>query len=275
MNYTDGFNNHTTMSLTQIIKGSKVIGEFISIILSSVRFLATGGIFVFHVLGMANLNNNYLDFISILIFCFLSGFFGTKVNLHPHKWIIRRFFSIMIPYWLVIIPVLIINKIIHYKNTTIFMDIITIAGGNMFLNNPVYVIAWYITFVLILYFFIYLQSIVPLPKVVSWSIGYIIIGYILHKKFYFMSFALGFYLAKFIFDTYNVQQFKTKLGLFLFKLQKYCYPFFLVHGGILVFFNYELKLSLLNFIIWGFIVSSFFAFLLFNISNFLISKLTH
>ena len=104
MNYTDGFNNHTTMSLTQIIKGSKVIGEFISIILSSVRFLATGGIFLFHVLGIANLNNNYLDFISILIFCFLSGFFGTKVNLHPHKWIIRRFFSIMILYWLVIIP---------------------------------------------------------------------------------------------------------------------------------------------------------------------------
>ena len=234
--------------------------EMISIILSILRLIATAGIFLFHILGIYNLNNKYIDFISILIFCFLSGFLGAKVDVQPHKWIVKRFFSIMIPYWLIIIPVVIINRIIHYKNTTIFMDLITIAGGNLFLKNPVYVIAWYITFVLLLYLFLYIKSISRLPEIFIWPIGYYIIGYFFNKDWYFISFAFGYLLSRNISYPIKSIRFETRIGLILFDIQKHCYSFFLVHGGIILFLYHILKMSMLNSIIWGILLSSFFVF---------------
>ena len=129
-----------------------------SISISSLRICATAGIFLFHILGLYGFNQHHIDFYSILVFCFISGYLINKLGKNAFKWFTKRAFKILIPYWIVIIPALIINRIISYKDTTVIEDFITVLGGNMFLDKKVYVIAWYITFVLLLYGFNYFLS---------------------------------------------------------------------------------------------------------------------
>ncbi len=119
----------------------------ISITISVLRIFATSGIFIFHLLGLYDKNNKGIDYLSILIFCLLTGYLSYGIKSNPYNWLKKRFLSILIPYWIVIVPALIINRIICYKNTSILSDVITLLGGNLFLETKVYVIAWYITFV--------------------------------------------------------------------------------------------------------------------------------
>ncbi len=64
----------------------------------------------------------------------------------------------MVPYWLVIFSVIIANYVFQYKTVSIVSQIVTILGGNLFLMNSLYVIAWYVTFVLLLYCYVFVES---------------------------------------------------------------------------------------------------------------------
>ncbi len=168
-----------------------------SIAISVLRISATAGIFIFHLLGLYGKNNQGMDFISLLIFCLLTGYLSSGIKSGTYEWLKKRFLSILLPYWIVIVPVLIINRIVCYKNTTILLDFITLLGGNMFLKTKVYVIAWYITFVLLLYCFIFFQSFFTnfFLKALAWLAGLLVFSMIFHKGYYFTSFGLGFYLG--------------------------------------------------------------------------------
>ena len=239
------------------------------IILSLLRIIATVGIFFFHLLGLYNFNNRYLDFYSILIFCFLSGFFGIKIKNNPKNWLIRRFYSILVPYWLVIFPVLIINRYIHYKNTTLVEDLITFLGGNLFLVDPVYVIGWYITFVLLLYvcLFFYYELTMPIKYIFLIFSFFLFIR--LGKIYYYCAFWLGFVFSNFFLKKTIIPSSANKFYNIIFLVQSHCYAFFLVHGGILlankILLNYSFKQALLN----GFIFSGVAAFFLKKMSDFL------
>ena len=95
--------------------------------LSIARILATIGIFIFHIFGLLGIDNRGIDFVSILIFSFLSGYFYFGVQDQPLRWFYKKIFSILIPYWFIIVPVVFINRIVQYKATTVLMDFVTQA----------------------------------------------------------------------------------------------------------------------------------------------------
>jgi hypothetical protein len=231
--------------------------RFKSILLSSLRIYATFGIFLFHILGLYGFNNHHIDFFSIVVFCFLSGLLSCELGPTPSQWLIKKAFKILIPYWLVIIPVLLINRILCYKDTSNIQDFITLLGGNMFLDNKVYVIAWYITFILLLYLFIYFQSFFNATylKLIAWLIGLLFFGVALNKLYYFLAFGSGFFLSKIMTPLSKEEHKESFVSRILFDLQKYCYYFFLIHGGILIFLFNILKLNFIQSFLIGFLMS--------------------
>ncbi|OFZ60327.1 MAG: hypothetical protein A2328_07030 [Bdellovibrionales bacterium RIFOXYB2_FULL_36_6] len=225
----------------------------ISITISGLRIFATSGIFIFHLLGLYDKNNKGIDYISILIFCLLTGYLSYGKKSNSYEWLKKRFLSILIPYWIVIVPALIINRIVSYKNTSIFSDFITFLGGNLFLQTKVYVIAWYITFVLLLYCFIFFQSFFShyFLKTLAWLAGFLVFYLIFDKSHYFISFGLGFFLASFLPPANKNPTENNSPIKFLFNLQDYCYGFFLIHGGVLIFLYNICKADFFSSFIFG------------------------
>jgi hypothetical protein len=158
----------------------------------------------------------------------------------------------MLPYLVVIIPVLIANHYIGYKQITLTQTAITLLGGNLFIDNPVYVIAWYVTFILLLYTFIWLQSIPKekdrILKFGAWACGYLFFSNYLNYPYYFSAFALG-YLAQ------RLHLPPAKTDSILFYIQGKCYHFFLIHGAVLVMLQYYFDLPVWLFFTVGFALS--------------------
>lgn len=246
-----------------------------SILISSLRIVATAGIFLFHILGLYGFNNLKIDFFSIIIFCFISGYLSCEVGHNPSQWLIKRTFKILAPYWIVIIPALLINRMISYKDTTVIGDFITILGGNMFLDKKVYVIAWYITFVLLLYGFIYFQSFFNgiFLKSIAWIIGLFVFAFAFNKIYYFISFGGGFFLSKIITPPDKSEHKIFFFSRVLYNVQKYCYCFFLIHGGVLIFLFNILKFNFVCSLLIGSSLSMFGAIILRLLTTVSIKKL--
>lgn len=207
--------------------------------LGIIRISATIGIFLFHILGLYKLNNTHIDFICISAFCFLSlsGYFiPAQENLNI-QWIKKKFLKILIPYWIVIIPVITINNITQYKNTTLFQDFLTLSGLSLFVDNPIYVISWYITYILLLYLSIYfIESAKNINiKIINIIITIFIFKFLLHKEYYFYFFILAYYIKNFSLKKETNYQLSNNLIL---KTQNLCYHFFLIHGGIVLLLSF-------------------------------------
>jgi len=248
-----------------------------SSLISSLRILATAGIFLFHILGLYGFNNQKIDFFSIIIFCFLSGYLSCEVGHKPSQWLMKRSFKILMPYWMVIIPALLINRIVSYKDTTVIEDFITLLGGNMFLDKKVYVIAWYITFVLLLYGFIYFQSFFNgiFLKSIAWIIGLFVFAFAFNKLYYFISFGAGFFLSKIITPPDKSEYKIFFLSRVLYDVQKYCYCFFLIHGGVLIFLFHILKFNFVYSFFIGSLLSMFGAIILRILTTLSIKKMQY
>lgn len=212
---------------------------------SVARIIATFGITLFHYLGQIEHEKYCLDFYSILVFCFLSGYLSRGRHVDRKNWLLRRYFSIMVPYWMVIIPVTAANFIGQYKSISMPSLIITLLGGNLFLKNPLYVVAWYITFVLLLYVYAYLELffskyLVIIPMCLG-LLAFVPSGH----AYYFGAFLAGLRLCDLkkreISKVHNA--FLRSISVWLFNLQKYCYPFFLIHGAVLLLFFKKTSLS--------------------------------
>ena len=247
-----------------------------SILISSLRIFAVMGIFLFHTLSLYKLENYNIDFYSILIFCFLSGYLSSNIDkLNRISWLKKRFLSIMVSYWIVIIPALLLNRLFGYKKTLLFGDLVTLLGGNMFLHTKVYVEAWYITFILLLYLFIYFQSFAKMPvlKGICWLFGFLLFTYCFKKSYYFLAFTIGFYFSQFVSPPLKAESGQHFLSELLFKIQGYGYDFFLLHGGILVFFSVVLKLGMIETFAIGMLVTILSSLLLNNVSRSIIKRI--
>ncbi len=205
---------------------------------SIARLLATFGIFIFHFQGLYGYSRYKLDFYAILIFCFLSGYLARIDKKARYKWLITRYFGIMVPYWLVIIPVFLANEIVEYKHISFFEYIVSFAGGNMFLHNPLYVIAWYVTFVLLLYLYVFIESFFrSYPLVVCMAVSFFIFSYFFGEGYYFVAFVIGLRLSGWYPAKDRVQDsLMYNISSWMFVCQRYCYSFFLIHGASILFF---------------------------------------
>lgn len=245
-----------------------------STFVSIARILATASIFIFHWLSINGYKDCGLDYHAILIFCFLSGYLSLELHIRPYFWLYKRLLSIMIPYWVVIVPCLVANRIFTYKETNWLRDSVSVLGGNLFIDNPVYTIAWYITFVIMLYLFLFIQSLPKdwIKKAVLWCCGGILFGVLLQLTGYFISFSLGYFIAR---KTMHSKTDVSKLdsaNRVLFYIQSRCYAFFLIHGGVFVILFHILNITDIELMIWGVTMSTVGAMILYEVTKPLINK---
>jgi hypothetical protein len=213
---------------------------------SVARLAATGAIFLFHYLGQLKYQQYRLDFFAIMAFCFLSGYLININKKARREWSIKRYFGIMIPYWLVIIPVMVANEIVHYKTLSPVEYGVTFLGGNMFLDNPLYVIAWYVTFILILYAYAYIESFFHSYQIaICMLIGAMLFFFWLGNGYHFLVFLVGLRLSYWWRAEYDRGGYglRRKVSLWLFVVQRYCYLFLLIHGAVLLFLVKMTKVS--------------------------------
>ena len=241
---------------------------------SLARLTAVFGIFLYHYTDLSGIYLYPFDYYSISIFCFLSGFFLNAAKDARVKWAIKRYLGIMVPYWLVIIPVFIANHIFQYKNDLTFTSyFVTVFFGNMFLSDPLYVIAWYITFVLLLYAYAFVESFLGSNKKIIFMFAGILLFSMLPQNIgYFILFSTGLRLS----ERYHVAWPQNKSGLnakitsVFFTAQRYCYSFFLIHGAVLLFFFRKTDMSPAGIFALSMASSVIMSFILCNISGKLI-----
>ncbi len=176
----------------------------------------------------------------------------------------------MIPYWPVIALVIFFNELYQYKETGFGEYLIIILGGSMFLDNPVYVISWFITLILWLYFYIFLIQVVKKKEIKSLVFVFgLAISLVFHKEFYFLAFNAGcVYKSRVLLKGAAPKRGNgSKLSEMLFFVQNYCYCFFLLHGGVLLFSIKVLRLSAVICFVFSFILSGIGSVILFSISN--------
>jgi hypothetical protein len=176
----------------------------------------------------------------------------------------------MVPYWLVIIPVMAANQIVQYKQLSSVQCGITLLGGNLFLENPLYVIAWYVTFVLILYAYAYLESFFHSYQIViCMFIGVMLFFFWLGNYNYFLVFLIGLRMS----DGWRSENagggdgLWRQVSLWLFVIQRYCYAFFLVHGAVLLCLVKKTNVSEAALFLIGFFLSAVLAVALYTIGK--------
>jgi peptidoglycan/LPS O-acetylase OafA/YrhL len=202
---------------------------------SVARIVATLAIFVFHYLGLLGLYQYRLSMWALFTFAFLSGYLANARNVPRVQWAVKRYLSVMIPHWLVIGPVLVANWATHYKPISPSAALVTFLGGNLFLENPLYVITWYVTFVLLLYAYLLVDSFFAgWKRLVVTAAGFMVFGRWLGCGEYYLPFTVGLYLAAWVPPAPRLSRGEVarRAAPALFKLQQLCYPFFLVHGAV-------------------------------------------
>ncbi len=158
----------------------------------------------------------------------------------PHKWLLRRVVGILVPYWVVIVPVLCANYLYKYKPALPWEYVAIFLGGSMFLDNPVYVISWFITLILFLYLTVYLSAVLGgYYRVLPYFACFAVLHYCFRMDdVLFLSFVAG-YAVRITFPTRldsvaNRWCWHAPVASALFGIQSFCYSFFLVHGAVLV-----------------------------------------
>ncbi len=209
---------------------------------SLLRIIATFIIYIFHVLRIYDLPGYSFDIIGISIFCFLSGWFCYPVDKPVGPWLLNKFKRILIPYWLVILIVILANAAVSYKEKTLIELVVIFLGGSLFVDNPLYIISWYITFILCLYVMVSLYNYPkhPVSKILILVLSLLFYLYIIQRPLvYLFAFVIGYYLRFFVAEK-QVKKSTTRvllaLNRSLFFIQNRSFSFFLLHGGVILFY---------------------------------------
>jgi len=238
-------------------------------------------IFIYHYTVMLDIPRFpfFRSMYAIMVFCFLSGYFSTTIHIAPHKWILKRYFRIMIPYWIVMITMIIANYYVQYKQTTMTDIFIILSGGSLFLRDPLYIISWFITLILLLYATVYLYTIIPSPyRFVFLALAFYLSSLKPYAMYYFGVFFIGFFFRKNLEKNDLFSASKTTLsqqiGPFFFKIQAYCYCFFLVHGAALHVFVRMMKGEPDKIFLLAFILSSVSSIFLYEADKMIRSRIS-
>ena len=251
---------------------------------STIRIVATLLIYIVHFAVLSHYNITLvIDKIAISLFLFIAGFFAVS-NLSSTRWIIKRIISIYIPYWPIIITALIANHIIEYKPSNFLKDFIIFIGGSMFVEDPVYIISWFISLIMLFYLFIFILRNISNKLLIALYIStafYFFNFYLEIHYMYFPAFLAGYTIHLFLkkknqFAPINIfssniifhnKNFYNKLNNYLFDLQNYCYSFFLLHGGVLWILIKYFKINGFLAFILGLCFTSTLSFIHYNISR--------
>ncbi len=241
---------------------------------SIIRIISCLIIFIYHYGSLYGIKMYLIDNYAIAMFLFISGYFSNQKS-NNIKWLIQRFKAIMIPFWLVILPIIIINVFYKYKAATFAENLIVILGGAFFLTNPLYVISWFITLIIFLYIslIIFCLSTDKVYKFIVFII-FLTCFYYIDMYLYYSSFYLGYILRQIRKERLSDTDEKYfKLNEILFIIQNYCYSFFLIHGGILLLSIKILKIPPVASFIASFAITSVLSYFHNRFSLYLMNKL--
>lgn len=204
---------------------------------SAARIMATCAIFAFHYLGLVGRYQYRLSLWALVTFSLLTGYLAQPRSRSRRQWAVRRYFSIMIPHWLVTLPVIGANWVVGYKPVSWASALVTFLGGNLFLQNPLYVITWYVGFVLLLYAYLFVDGFLKgWTRLLLAAAGFLFFGTWLELRENYLAFLAGLAMAAWLPPQPNehrgVQM--RVVARNLFRMQEVCYPFFLVHGAVLL-----------------------------------------
>jgi len=238
-------NNNTSRPLT--------ISDIASAVNSVLRIVSTIIIYIFHCDAQYHIDSNNSLSYAFTFFLFISGYYSFFQNKSANEWIIKRLKRIYIPYWIVIIGAITTNLICQYKDIGVKELFFAIIGGNLFIEHKIYVIAWFITVIICLYICVYICKIIKnilLKTMICIVIILLLLKFDIPYNF-FISFLLGYFIHALI--SQNGLEYKTIIknstctNLFnfifspLFVIQNYSYEFFLIHGGVILFYTQVLK----------------------------------
>lgn len=232
---------------------SVVVEELASAVNSVLRITATLIIYLFHCHGLYGRGDSRPLFYAFAFFLFLSGYYAMVRRENAVRWIKRRLRRIYIPYWLVIGVVVVSNWIVQYKPAGLKELFFLLIGGNLFIEDKLYVIAWFISVIIFLYFcvflLVYFRSI-TLRFLLAAVLVYILSHYRIPTYFY-IAFTIGWSLHYLLLRSglsraapplpLGVARVLHRVYKPLLTVQNYSYEFFLVHGGVLLLFNKLLK----------------------------------
>lgn len=216
--------------------------------ISILRVSACFMIYLHHFIRHYTFDYNF-SIVAIGIFVFIAGYLSYPIK-KSGNWFYRRILNIFIPYWLMLFPLMLVNHILHYKEISILSLIISFLGGTFFLNDPLFLVSWFITFIIGLYLIVYWVTKAAEPYKVLFLVGLLTIYFSLMSQFrsplrllfweicFFIGYISRFYsVAKvpsksfgLIVDNSNTRRINT----FLFDIGKHTYAFYLTHGFVLL-----------------------------------------
>ncbi len=250
--------------------------------ISVVKIFATLLIFTFHYKKLLVPSFSYtMALVAIALFVFIAGFL-IKSARSPENWLYTRLLSICLPYWLILIPLILINYLIKYKEVSILSLIIQFLGGSLFIQNRLFTISWFVTFIIGFYLIGYIIKKLKKFKIIN-LISLLILLNLIFIQFIGLDFLLiwsACFLLGYLMRNLNLLNFlskipiNAKLNYIFFRINQHTYSFFLVHGPILLFLINMLKLSPLLSLIYGLSASIIVSLILFYISNKIIGKIS-
>lgn len=260
-------------------KGELSVREMTSAVNSVLRITATVLVFVFHCNALYGLGSDRPLFYAFSFFLFLSGFYAASARSNPVGWLMRRLRRIYIPYWIVVVGVVAANMMYGYKDVGVFEIGVLLAGGNLFIDNSLYVIAWFVSAILCFYLYVFVIAVLRsvalrVGVTVVWAWFLLVFDI---PPYFFVAFALGFLLRRLMASTgVDKESFRsggafhaslsTSSGL-LFTVQNYSYEFFLLHGGVLILFTKVFHAGYAVSFLAGFLLTAAGAVLLKRLSN--------
>jgi Acyltransferase family len=162
-------------------------------LISLIRLIATFLIFMYHLQGLYGDSQYSFDTIALIGFLLVSGYLSFKKE-NTWKWLVNRYIRILIPYWIIIPWIILANELFQYKKITTLSYIISFLGGGLFLTEPIYVISWFVTFILICYFMVFISNYFNLFGQILISITFFIIILFYYKwlAYLVIAFYIGF-----------------------------------------------------------------------------------
>ena len=223
------------------------------LVLDIIRFLAISLIFLHHYCKTIGVVNNYdlAAVIGIALFVFISGYLALAASTpdrRPLHWFLRKFFKILIPYWLIFHPLIVLNSILHFKHYNIHNYLFELLGLQLFIE-PLYDATWFITYILILYLVIALSQLLKKLKLIILPAFLITTTYLIYQfttfsylKDNLFAWALCFFVGSVLGQRYKIRDFfylskKFTLTPLLEFSSRIGYTFYLIHGPILFSMN--------------------------------------
>lgn len=246
----------------------------VSVLHSLLRAAATLAIFIFHIKGLYGYDNKHMVDCAFSAFMYLSGFYCVIKDQSPGEWLTSRLKRIYLPYWFVCSAVIAADAVTQYKELTFAKVVVLLAGGNFFLEDNLYTVAWFVTVVVLYYAAVFLLY--SFREAVYWAVLIFVIIYLYYRIgihlsfsfFFFFGFIFHFLLknSKLLLLKFPMKGVKLQVVMNVRVLLRYVdsisYEFYLTHGIVLLCFCRVLKLNYITCLYLSFATSLLSAFFL-------------